>query len=250
MKLVKYILLGMFGLLSSVGARADFMAFDCLNVDGCYEISGSITQEDAQIAKHVVSKELSKKYQASPFFYLNSKGGDVFAAISIGRELRKIFGVGVVMEDSVCLSSCVFILAGAAQRKTLGKVGIHRPYSISTERTDFHTAQDKHNKLMGIVKNYLVEMNIPPSLYEAMIRISPEEIRVLSDAELAIFGLDKNDPVYDDVVDTNYANQFGLTKAEYLARKKKVADICVPLIEAGAPEFYTKCWGDIMKGVW
>jgi hypothetical protein len=65
---------------------------------------------------------------------INSRGGDVAAAMAIGRMLRKENAwLGV---NGVCISACVLILAGAVDRQ-IGKsdaVGIHRPYFGTTPR--------------------------------------------------------------------------------------------------------------------
>jgi hypothetical protein len=70
-------------------------------------------------------------------------------------------------------------------------------------------------------------MNLPSELFDAMMRVPPEKIRILTHAELNYFGLDANDPVFDEMTDSYNARQFGLTKQEYLKRKAQVDATCV-----------------------
>jgi hypothetical protein len=60
--------------------------------------------------------------------YLDSLGGDVAAAIEIGRLIRDQKMPAVIDSSAKCVSACVLVLAGATQRKIRGAVGIHRPY--------------------------------------------------------------------------------------------------------------------------
>jgi hypothetical protein len=65
-------------------------------------------------------------------YEINSQGGDVNAAIAIGRMFRKERAHLQVNENSVCISACVLILAGAVERPVSGAIGIHRPYLRTT----------------------------------------------------------------------------------------------------------------------
>ena len=60
---------------------------------------------------------------------LDSLGGDVDTALSIGRIVRADKAAVAVLGDGRCLSSCVFVLAGGAIRYVAGPVGIHRPFA-------------------------------------------------------------------------------------------------------------------------
>ena len=63
---------------------------------------------------------------------LNSVGGDVAAAMTLGRILRREDKDAVIGPDDVCISACVLVLAGATHRAIFGgKVGIHSVSSNS-----------------------------------------------------------------------------------------------------------------------
>jgi hypothetical protein len=69
-------------------------------------------------------------------FRINSRGGDVSAAMTIGRIFRQ--ETSFLQVDGVCISACVLVLAGAVERfvKTSFMVGIHRPYLAQTSYTE------------------------------------------------------------------------------------------------------------------
>ncbi len=65
---------------------------------------------------------------------LNSPGGDLESAISIGRIVRaQSLGTDVAHQDS-CASACIFILAAGVDRSAYGKIGIHRPHTLPVFR--------------------------------------------------------------------------------------------------------------------
>jgi hypothetical protein len=69
-------------------------------------------------------------------YRINSRGGDVSAAMMIGRIFRQ--ESAFLQVDGVCISACVLVLAGAVDRfvKNSFMIGIHRPYLAQTSYTD------------------------------------------------------------------------------------------------------------------
>ena len=67
-----------------------------------------------------------------PKVYVSSRGGDVLAAMEIGKVLRRrkasIEGRDLFFPDrpAMCASACVHIAAGAVDRQ-LDHIGVHRP---------------------------------------------------------------------------------------------------------------------------
>lgn len=62
-------------------------------------------------------------------------------------------------------------------------------------------------------------MNIPDTLYEDMRRVPPEQIKVLSRHELDRYGLEANDPVFDELNNNAEARLAGISKQEFFQRK-------------------------------
>lgn len=205
-------------------------------------LRGPISRNDVLIFQKLLAPYLDKNYfkkNPKPKWYkpdpydegywvkLESEGGDVYAAMAIGRMFRKARVHAMVEWSGKCLSSCVLLLAGAVNRSTFdgGPVGIHRPYSTDTEAVSFEELQTRTTKLGADVSAYLHEMNIPNSLYESMKLIPPENIRILGYSELVKFGLYHNDPVFAELKDNMKANLARVPKGEFLLRKA-LSDKC------------------------
>lgn len=195
-------------------------------------------------------------------FLTASPGGDWNASLALGRFLRKIEADVSVTGD--CYSSCVLLLAAGLHRSVLeGNVGIHRPYSSDTTPKTFLEAQQRYRAIEAETRKYLLDMNMPEDLFEAMVRVPPESIRVLTDTELQQFGLSQNDPAAQEVDDANEAREYGLTKGEYLSRKARQEIICpnpggvlmdhtISIPEAKRIEIlesWYSCREDVMRGV-
>jgi hypothetical protein len=97
-------------------------------------------------------------------------------------------------------------------------------------------------------------MNLPESLFEAMVRVPPESMRVLTQKELDQFGLSQNDPVVEEIDDAEEATRLGITKQEFLRRKARQDRLCQPVdlgpnrIDESVRE-YMGCRVSVMKGL-
>lgn len=217
--------------------------------DLCFEVTDSISRADLQQLAHAV--ELMKVSRATPTFFLNSSGGDVEVAIAIGRQLRKYRATAVTWSEGRCYSSCVFILAGAVRRFMSTSIGIHRPYSMGTDERDYASTQASQRRLTKSTKDYLEEMNVSPSLYDAMVSIPPERIKLLSKSELESFGLLEIDPVEDELGNAASARHYGTSKVEYLRRKARVSVACANEHQRGTYsgnfDSFNDCREDVLR---
>lgn len=211
-------------------------------------ITGTITAQDA---KRIV--ELEKRGERLKLVRLDSSGGDVIAAMTIGRILRKNGGIVLVEEDDICASACVLIIAGGVVRSIHGKVLIHRPYSQATDTAGQNLAawDKKMKSFRKQMDAYLSEMNVSVGLADAMWAISPENSRVLTRAEREHFLLSESDSSYNDYTSTQNARKYGLTKQEYLRRYKIVTERCAefakqPFTEEKVKDF-SRCEESIMR---
>lgn len=199
-----------------------------------FSVVGAITSADIPVVRMLLAPYLDPNFiknHPAPRWYkpdaddtgynvgLDSEGGDVGAAIEIGRMFRKARVFASLGPQDKCLSACVFLLAGSVRRFNNGPVGIHRPYSSSTSSTSYESMQENTLKLGELVRTYLIQMNIPDDLYEDMRRVPPEQIKVLSPDELDRYGLNADDPVFAELNDNREANLAGVSKTEFLHRK-------------------------------
>jgi hypothetical protein len=150
-------------------------------------LSGKITARDALTLTGILHRvELRKTLLLARF---DSGGGDAHAAMAIGRALRGASAHGYVPPRSRCFSACVLALAGAATRAVHGRVGIHRPEAVAASALSRAEARRREEDGAGEIRRYLAEMGISQSLHDAMIKVPPQDMRMLAPAELRAFGL-------------------------------------------------------------
>jgi hypothetical protein len=156
---------------------------------------------------------------------LDSPGGNIDAAIEIGRMLRERSADTDVNRDMACVSACVLVLVGGKARAIEGKIGIHRPYldvgsgaSLPSEQQ----IQSATNRVRDKLVSYMHEMNIPSNIVDDMLLIPPEKVRWLDHKQLAHYGVFAFDPVSNEADDIFMAQTFGLSRDEYMRRKMLV----------------------------
>lgn len=219
---------------------------------GTVLISGSIKPADfARL------RELSRSSNG-PWFdvQLDSIGGDVATAVAMGKLLREKKAWAAVYGENQCMSACVFLLAGAVRRTVNthhgALVGIHRPYDPLDKATTLDEQKAIQIRWQRLIGDYLNEVNIPGTLYEAMHRVSPDSIRILSPAELSYYGLNRTDPYQQDADDTKAAQDHRMTKQEYLQRRATARAYCARYKNTEHPRFgiFTDlvCEANLLKG--
>ena len=212
------------------------------------EKGGCICAKNMRLIRASSERKLSAsiaRYRLKhPVFRLNSGGGDLDAAIGIGRLVRKMSAQVIVPLKGKCYSACVFIAAGGVHRSLNEHIGIHRPYSTRTDNRDFSTVQAEFNRTAAIAKAYLQEMNVSTALYDAMVTVPPEKMRILSESELEEFGIGTTDPVQQEIDDAAAAQAYRLSKPEFLRRKAKAKTFCP---SAGLLQAYEDCRDKIMR---
>ena len=206
---------------------------------GCYVLSGTITKSDLNSLGTFLSKAAIANQQIS--VSLNSNGGDFHTAITLGRMMRRANAAAMGGQSDICMSSCVMLLAGATFRGHAGKVGIHRPYRMTNEPISQDAMRQEFNMWGKEAKDFLSEVNVPTNLWDSMIRIPPEEVKILTQSELRDFGLKGEDPVSAELNDSSSAKYYGLSKVEYL-KHKGAADVrCSPILQSGRFEEWSSC---------
>jgi len=192
----------------------------------CFKIKGVISKDTVSSVKQCIRTLEKSGLGHAPRVLLDSHGGDINSAIEIGRLFRKKNVAAMVPGNSVCHSACVFLLAGAKYRNVFGPVGIHRMFPVDTTRKKYSDAQKQYRQRQEFVKKYLEDMNIPEQLFDALTRTPPEKIRILTTNELDVFGLNRWDPVAEEIANASGARRYGLTTTEYLKRKSLVEKHC------------------------
>lgn len=197
-----------------------------------YEITEEITETDAIFFEKLIKTKADMgRLATNPIaihILLNSNGGSVRAAMRIGRASRILDALVRVAPNGKCISSCVFILAGAGRRGIYegGRVGIHRPYA----RQSFKTTPDierKHYKDLEIeITTFLLESDIDPQLFRDMMLVPPDQVRILTEAEVYAYGLDNDAPYIQESDARNAAAKLGISREEYAYRSALAAKMC------------------------
>lgn len=209
-------------------------------------ISGIIQDDDAELFKKMVTENGKPSV-----IHLDSIGGSVDAAISIGRQIRSFQDLPpwVKVHDSECISSCVFILAGGLWRGVIGHglIGIHRPFLVEDTNMTIEEQKKEYKRIEKLVKDYLTEVNVPVSLYDLMFRIPSTTVRYLTKSELQEYNLNHDDPYYRAAADTRSAENLGISKLEYYNMVKEL-DKC-QIYQNVNPPYFTKEWMECHKEI-
>ena len=191
-----------------------------------YRFAGEITQQKVSAFIEFLESTASPWGQQRFTVELDSNGGDIDAAMRLGREFRKRSVMVSLEGDHVCASACVLLIAGAPVRVifSTGAVVIHRPYRSEARVLGADSAQRAYEARNARISAYLHEMNIPATLLDAMLRVPSESGYRLSEDELFAFGLNENDPVYEEERNAEAAKRRGLSMSDYLGRKRRYDD--------------------------
>lgn len=232
-------------ILVAGGAAAAILHTPPADPDGitAYEVVGVITpSDDFKFPEHIVQQ---------PFVILDSRGGDLATAMKLGREMRKANARAIVRDGEHCVSACVYVLAGAVDRyiETRAHVGIHRPYPLRTGQETRAQAQQEYDRIRSHSRQYFKEMNVAPSLLQAMLTVPPEHVRYLDQSELQSFGLSGLDPVYEYQQNSEDAARYGISRSQLLSRKDSVHRECTSLASLPSVEPYLNCSDSIMWGL-
>jgi len=203
-------------------------------------ISGTITADDrdALIAtqEDAVSADLR-------MVVLGSGGGDLNAAMAMGRYLRTMEFEAVVPPNMVCYSACVFLLAAGLDKKVQGDIGIHRPY-FTTSTSGSVANAIKETKAEA--EAYFEEMNIPIRLAEDMFSIDPADMRILTSTELRDYRLNSKDYAAQESDTIGMVDQLGVSREEYEAFRQDLNFSCQ--IFMGRPDSLNACIRGIAFG--
>ena len=210
-------ILALFSILafSAFAAASDEMEFKSVyNGVTCPDCNWILAQ--GKITRETPDKFRRFKNQIDPtrFIYLHSEGGDLAAAIELGRLIRET-GASVSVRESVkaeygsditynnkegsCLSACAYAFLGGTSRSIEdGSVlGFHQFFdgdilSNLTEAAFTGAERLRDQYVVGFIINYLIEMDISTELYPLIAGTAPGEMRILSREEAVSLRVDNS----------------------------------------------------------
>lgn len=147
-----------------------------------YRLEGEIAQGDA--ARLI---PLIKKADPAPeYLILQSPGGSVQDALTLGRYIRSSEIGTQILAGEYCYSACPYLLAGGATRQVSddASVGVHQHYFGEKAYLPAAFAVEDIQRGQGEVMSYLDEMGIDPMVMQHALTTPPNEIYVLLPDEL------------------------------------------------------------------
>jgi hypothetical protein len=210
--------------LSLVSARQSLAEVQLIdNQDGWEPLlifRGTISKADADyVTLQSEGKYKNKRLAVS----LGSEGGNVAAAMAIGRIIRRNEWIVAVHQNWKCYSSCALIYIAGVSRVNVGEIGLHRPYfSESLDRQEIGRAAPI---MLQKVREYVQSMGVTDSFYEQMVNTEPSEIRLYRGNEITNLVPD-TDPTYDEIQNSYDARKYGVSAGEMRHRKSIAKQKC------------------------
>jgi hypothetical protein len=210
--------IGLWFLAMTSAAKADIRVDRTDPPYGKIFITGRITKENAK-----TFDDISNELQRYSYFTvrLNSEGGDVSAAIEIGRLIRKYEGFTTIEKNGRCYSSCALIFIAGVSRSNYGELGLHRPYLAAAPQSR-ETVQQQVPLMLSMVKSYVAEMGITENFYQQMVNTEPSKIAIYSENNYQTL-VPSTDPTHDELRIAHVARQYGASTSE-MRRREKEAD--------------------------
>jgi ATP-dependent protease ClpP protease subunit len=163
------------------------------------------------------------------FIILNSQGGDIVAAMKIGRMIRSSRGHTMIEDNATCASACVLIFGAGVSRYVsyAGKLGIHRPaLAEAPAQSDMTTVKAAADQAARELRAYAAAMNISGSLIDDMLVVPPQRVRWLSAEDRQHYGLGFLDPVYEETAVLAGAKKYDVSPNEYRRRDAIAKSAC------------------------
>ena len=202
------------------------------------QIDGAITRQDVSAVETVLNRYPKREVAVK----ISSSGGDVEAALDIGRLLRGRQASIAIIEQ--CYGSCVLLYSGAVERMNPARpssmffekkrmngttgLGLHRFYfaALSADASSQQVTVAR-NTLRDKIARYLRDMNVSTQLLDAMEAVPPEGMKMLTLKEANALGLSDTDPVYEEQQVAWHAARYKITSAEYRKRSVAAESYCI-----------------------
>jgi hypothetical protein len=200
--------------------RADVSVYGRTDSSFFVDILGTITNQDPKTFENAIQDLGSRRLYAR----LDSVGGDVFAAMHIGRLIRKHDGVTIISVPSKCYSSCALLFISGVMRHNLGELGLHRPYQVSALQNR-QTIETQLPRMLALLREYVAEMGVADNFYDQLVNTEHTKTaiyRIDSYANL----VPEIDPGFLEAQFAYGARRYGMTAAQ-MRQRERDAEICL-----------------------
>ncbi|PZA12972.1 hypothetical protein DNX69_05740 [Rhodopseudomonas palustris] len=169
------------------GALGQAMTFELVG-GGRLMATGTITPGSAE----AFGKELARHGEYIKTVVLNSPGGSVSDALSIGRMIRDHKLATEVEAGKYCASSCPLVLFGGAERRVGAKaaVGVHQVFAVkSTEAAAPRDQMGDAQRISARCQRYLRDMGIDLEVWIRAMETPKDRLFVFKPEELTKYGI-------------------------------------------------------------
>ncbi|THH35676.1 hypothetical protein E4Z66_11320 [Aliishimia ponticola] len=151
-----------------------------------YRLEGGIKAGDAER----IIGQLRNLTPTPETVILQSPGGSVQDALTLGRHLRSAGIKTQMLAGEFCYSACPYVLAAGTERMISedASVGVHQHYFGENSFLPAAFAVEDIQRGQGEVMQYLNDMGIDPMVMTRALSTPPDEIYVLLPEELKAFG--------------------------------------------------------------
>lgn len=155
-------------------------------------LTGQIKDGDAQR----FDDYLDANPQSLTHIRLNSPGGSVRDALSIGRKIRDSDFDTLMGANDICLSACPYVLAAGVKRTIHedAQVGVHQHYFGTNSALPAFLAVEDIQRGQGEVMAYLNNMGLDPMIMRHALVTPPDEIYVLLPEQLTTYKMATETP--------------------------------------------------------
>lgn len=169
----------------------------------------------------------------------NSSGGNISAAINVGRVIRRFQISTIQLRATECASACALAFFGGVQRfADPGSIGVHKAFFDSENEMDRDEAVSAVQSLTAELIAYLVEMGISPELLQLALNYESTDIRYLSKSEMDRYNVTTN-PLAEAQANDQPDNRLGtFTQAEPTAQKPLRDPLEIPVARSGIIRHY------------
>lgn len=120
------------------------------------------------------------------FVTFSSPGGNLYAAMKLGRAIRQAGLNTLQIRQTECSSACALAFLGGVTRYAMpGSLGVHRSSFSEGYQIEADEAAAQVQAVIADVLSYLGEMGVDSGLLEIALRYDQTDMRYLSGSEMA-----------------------------------------------------------------
>ena len=201
--------------------RADVSVYGRTESSLFVDILGTITSQDPAAFEEAIQDLGNRRLYAR----LDSLGGDVFAAMHIGRLIRKHDGVTIISVPSKCYSGCALLFVSGVMRHNLGELGLHRPYQVFALQNR-QAAEKQLPRMLALLRQYVSEMGITENFYDQLVNTEHTKTAIYKIDTYANL-VPEIDPVFQEVQASYGARRYGGMTTAQMHQRERDAEACL-----------------------